>query len=63
MYVKKLISAKGKKNNTSVEINTFGGVLRSVDHWAAAAICYKDVIQANYYAFKFSTKVGFKNKL
>lgn len=52
-----------EQKNTSVEINTFSSVPRSVDHWAAASICYKDVIHSNYCACEFPTKVGFKNKL
>jgi len=49
--------------NAPVEIDTFSGVLRSVDQWAAASICYKDVIHPNYCATEFPLKVGFKNKL
>ena len=51
------------QNNTSMEIKTFSGVFRSVDHWAAASICYKDVIHSNYCVSEFSTKVSFQNKL
>ena len=56
---------KNKKtlNNILMEIKTFNGVVRSIDQWTAASICYKDVIHSNYCASEFSTKVSFKNKL
>lgn len=51
------------KQHINAEINTFSAVLRSVDHWAAASICYKDVVHSNYCVSEFSTKVSFQNKL
>jgi len=45
------------------EINTFSSVLRSVDHWAAASVCNKDVIHSDYCASELSVEVSFKNKL